>query len=164
MRVKKILFISSLAMVMAVAQDTTGRQPNIGTETQNANDRSYAPRDVKILGDLDFGQESKTVEYSNSPKYRAFVFSAFGGQTVEIKVDGDSEQPFVALTDSCLKQLTQGTKDLTVSLPNRGPYIEVWYVVFRDTADKPAHFSVRVNKVAAPVETAMTATPPTQEQ
>jgi|SRR5579862_4106209 len=153
MRVQKVLFICGIAMTMAFAQeDTSGREPHDTTEAQSANSSQYSPREVKIIGNLDFGQASTTVEYSNQPRYRAFVFSAFGGETVQIKVDGDSDKPFVALTDSCLTELVKGTNDLTLSLPKRGPYIEVWYIVFRDSDSRPAHFTVRVNKVTAPPE------------
>ena len=153
MKVQKVLFICSIAMTMAFAQeDTSGRRQDETTGAQTANTSTYSPRQVKIIGNLDFGQASTPVEYSNNPPYRAFVFSAFGGETVQIKVDGDSDKPFVALADSCLMELVKGTNDLTLSLPKRGPYIEVWYIGFRDSDSRPAHFTARVNKVAAPSE------------
>ena len=109
---------------------------------------TYAPADVKVLGDLDYGQTSDSVDYSAKPPYRAFVFSAFGGDSVEVTVKGDERRAFVALTDSSLNQLVSGATNLTLSLPNRGPYIEVWYILFRDFDSKPGHFTVLVKKLA----------------
>jgi len=109
----------------------------------------YMPTDVKILGDLDYGQTSGPVTYSTSPRYRAFVFSGYGGETVEVTVRGDDGKALVAVTDSSLNQIASGTTNLRLSLPNRGPDIEVWYIVFRETDNKPARFTVQVKKLGS---------------
>ena len=111
---------------------------------------TYSAKEVRVLGDLDYGQASAPVAYSATPTYRAFVFSAFGGETVEVSVHGATRKAMVALADSGLNQLAIGDTSLRLSLPNRGPYIECWYIVFRDFEKKPAQFTVQVNKLATP--------------
>ena len=110
---------------------------------------SYAPREVKVMGDLDYGQTSRWVTYSARPRYRAFVFSAYGGERVEVNLQGTSEKAFLALADSTLNQVASGQTHLTVALPYRGPDLEVWYIVFRDADAKPARFAVRVGKTSS---------------
>lgn len=107
---------------------------------------NYGPSDVQILGDLDYGQTSKPVAYSAKPPYRAFVFSGYGCQMVEVTVKSADGKPFVALADSSLNEISRGAAHLSVRLPYRGPDIEVWYIVFKDSDDKPASFTVQVKK------------------
>lgn len=131
--------IGCFAITLAVAQEkSTNLQQPV----------SYSPTEVKVLGDLDYGRTSPSVIYSNRPQYRAFVFSGFGNETFDITVNGTGGRAFVALADSSLTEIASGTTHLTVSLPYRGPDMEVWYVVFRDTAKNPGRFTVRVNKLA----------------
>ncbi len=77
------------------------------------------------------------------------MFSAFGGEKVEVTVKGADRKAFVALADSSLNQLTSGATNLSLALPYRGPDIEVWYIVFRDLDNKPGRFTVQVKKVAS---------------
>src|SRR5438132_14194887 len=122
--VKKALIIYGFAvMAVAAGENTISRSGSEGSST-------YSARDVKVLGDLEFGKRSEAVDYSDRPPYRAFVFSAFGGETVEIKVDGGERTAFVALADSTLTRLVSGKTNVSLSLPKHGPYIECWYIVF----------------------------------
>src|ERR1700738_2865501 len=43
---------------------------------------SFPPSDVQIVGDLDYGKRSDPVDYSNQPRFRAFVFDGNGGDRV----------------------------------------------------------------------------------
>ena len=156
---EKVVIISCLAVTFISAQEKTthhGAQhfsrPLIAVTHVSPSElpRTYSARDVKILGDLDYGQSSGPVVYSASPTYRAFVFSAFGGETVEVSVQGTNRKAIVALADSGLNQLAIGDTSLRLSLPNRGPYIECWYIVFRDFEKKPAQFTVQVKKLRSP--------------
>jgi hypothetical protein len=143
--------------MLAVAQEkTTSRAPDsaggfcaaTAPLSECGSAHPYDPADVKVLGDLDYGQTSESVDYSSKPPFRAFVFSAFGGERVEVTVKGDDRKAFVALTDSTLNQLMSGSTNLSLSLPYRGPYIEVWYILFRDFDSKPGRFTVQVKKLA----------------
>ena len=120
---------------------------------------TYAAADVKVLGDLDYGQSSGPVVYSARPAYRAFVFSAFGGEAVEVSVRGTDRKAMVALADSSLTRLAIGDTSLQLVLPNRGPYIECWYIVFRDFEKKPAQFTVQVKKLVPPASAQVAPTP-----
>ena len=107
---------------------------------------SYGPSDVQILGDLEDGQTSNPVTYSPKPPYRAFVFSGYGCEKVEVTINSTDGKPFLALADSSLNEISRGDTHLSVRLPYRGPDIEVWYIVFKDVNDKPASFTVQVKK------------------
>jgi len=107
---------------------------------------NYGPSDVQILGDLEDGQTSKPVVYSPKPPYRAFVFSGYGCEKVEVTVNSKDGTPFLALADSSLNEISRGDSHLSIRLPYRGPDIEVWYIVFKDVNDKPASFTVQVKK------------------
>jgi hypothetical protein len=107
---------------------------------------NYRPADVQILGDLKYGQTSDPVPYSAKPPYRAFVFSGYGCEIVEVTVNSADGRPFVALADSSLNEISRGGTRLSVRLPYRGPDLEVWYIVFKDSDDKPASFTVQVKK------------------
>jgi hypothetical protein len=107
---------------------------------------TYAPADVKILGALDYGQTSDSIEWSANPHFRAFVFSGYGGEKIEATVTGTDRKAFVAVADSSLVQIASGATHLSVRLPDRGPDIEVWYIVFRTIDNTPARFTVHVAK------------------
>lgn len=152
----KVLIMSCIAASFLTAQEKATRGGSrdfthhlLATTavTQSAYPFTYAARDVRILGDLDFGKNSGFVPYSMRPPYSAFVFSAFGGETVEITVKGATRKAMVALADASLNRLVMGDSSLRVTLPYRGPYIECWYIIFRDFDGKPARFSVQVNKI-----------------
>jgi hypothetical protein len=107
---------------------------------------SYSPNDVKIVGVLRYGQTSAPVKYSDSPRYRAFVFEGQGRDRVEITVTGASRNTFVAVADPSLNVIASGTGRLSVSLPDRGPDLEGYYVVFKDRMNRPARMSVQLKK------------------
>jgi len=108
---------------------------------------SFSPADVKIMGDLDYGQTSKAVECSSASRYYAFVFNGKGGERVDVVVKSDDRQAFVAIADPSLNQLASGTGHVTVTLPNRGPDPEAYYIVFRDSESKNARFTVVLKKL-----------------
>ncbi len=107
---------------------------------------SYAPADVKILGVLRYGQTSQPVEYSETPEYRAFVFSGHGNDRVEVTVTGADHNAFIAVADPSLNMISSGTGRLSVTLPDRGPDEEAYYVVFKDRMNRPARLSLQIKK------------------
>jgi hypothetical protein len=168
---KKVVIMSCLTATIIFAQEKTTHhrvhhfsRPLIAATQISPSElpRTYAARDVKILGDLDYGQSSGPVAYSATPTYRAFVFSAFGGENVEVTVRGSDRKAMVALADSGLNRLAIGDTSLRLSLPNRGPYIECWYIVFRDFEKKPARFTVQVKKLQSTNLQSSVQTVPTQ--
>lgn len=107
---------------------------------------SFSPSDVKIIGDLDYGATSDPVEYTPTPRYRAFVFNGNGGDQIEVTAKGEGRTAFVAIADGGLNQLASGTTQLKFTLPKHGPDLETFYIVFRDSEDKPARFTVTLKK------------------
>ena len=108
---------------------------------------SYRPTDVKILGALEYGETGASVLSLRDPRYHAFVFSGYGGDIVDVTVTGSGRTGLVVLADSTLNQLATGDTHIGITLPYRGPDIEVWYVLYQEAAPKPAHFSVHVKKL-----------------
>jgi len=107
---------------------------------------TYTPDDVKVLGALDYGQSSDAVEYSGTPKYDAFVFNGNGGDKIDVTVKSPDRTAYVAVADGTLKELASGSNHLTFTLPNRGPDLEAYYIVFRDSESKPGRFTVELKK------------------
>ena len=103
---------------------------------------TFQPDDVKILGDLEYGQSSGVVDYSPTPRFSAFLFSGLGGDQVDITVKGDARKALVVLADGALKQLASGTTHLSFQLPDKGPDAEAYYILFRDAEGKAARFTV----------------------
>jgi hypothetical protein len=108
---------------------------------------SFPPADVKVMGDLSYGQTSSAVECSSASPYYAFVFNGKGGERVDVVVKSEDRQAFVAIGDPSLNQLASGTGHVTFTLPNRGPDAEGFYIVFRDSESKDARFTVELTKL-----------------
>jgi len=165
--VKRHVFFACLATMLAVAQEKT-TDPSLPQSSELVSTElrkgglpvSYVPSDVKVLGALDYGQTSDAVDYTASPPYWSFVFSGYGGERVEAAVMGTDRKAFVAITDSSLVQIASGATRLSVRLPDRGPDIEAWYIVFRTLDNGPARFTVKVTKTEnAPPKTRSSASP-----
>jgi len=130
----------------AIAQENTSGQPG------SSATRAYPPAEVRILGDLDYGHSRTMAAYSSGPRYRAFVFSGYGGDQVAISVRGALHATPIVLADSSLNPIASGSTSLSVSLPNHGPDMEVWYII---TGNTPASLTVQLRKVGhqdAPVQ------------
>lgn len=109
----------------------------------------YSPADIKVLGTLNSGQTSPTVEYSRPGLYRAFVFEGNGRDYVDITVSGADGKAFVALADSSLAPIASGIGHLSVNLPYHGPDVEAFYILLKPTSSRPARFTVHLKKVPA---------------
>jgi hypothetical protein len=110
--------------------------------------QSFKVDDVKVVGDLEYGQTSAPVECSGTPSYCAFVFNGQGDDRIEVDVSSGEGEPFVAIADGALTQLASGTNRVVFSLPRRGPDAETYYIVFRDREGKSRRFMVELKKLA----------------
>jgi len=72
-----------------------------------------------------FGKSSGAVDYSDRPPYRAFVFSAFGGERSKSRSTGGERTAFVHLPIPPSPAGKRQT-NISFSLPKHGPYIECW--------------------------------------
>jgi hypothetical protein len=157
---KNLLLISSVAALLggmlAVAQEKSADPAIVPASypAQSEQAVAYSPDDMKILGTLDSGQTSKLVEFSSTPKYRAFVFEGHGHDQVEITVTGTSRKAFVALADSTLTPIASGLGSLAVKLPYHGPDTEAFYILVKNLNNQPARLAVHLKKTAAPAQPA----------
>ena len=108
---------------------------------------SFPPAEVRIVGDLEYGHSSAPIECATSPRYHALVFNAHGGDRVDVTVTAEGRQAEVAIADPSLNEIASGANHVTAVLPDRGPDVEAYYIVFRDSENKPARFTVRLKKL-----------------
>lgn len=109
--------------------------------------QNFKVDDVKVVGDLNYGQTSAPVDCSGVSSYCAFVFNGQGDDRIEIDVNSAEGKAFVAIADGTLAELTSGTNRVVFSLPRRGPDAETYYIVFRDSESKPRRFIVALKKL-----------------
>jgi hypothetical protein len=110
--------------------------------------QNFKVDDVKVVGDVEYGQTSASVECSGASSYCAFVFNGQGDDRIEVDVSEGEGKAFVAIADGALAELTSGINRVVVSLPRRGPDSEAYYIVFRDRESKPGRFMVELKKLA----------------
>lgn len=135
---KKIVLLSLMAATFAWGQENpAGILTSISPHT-------FSPAQVRVLGDVEYGHSKTAASYASGPKYRAFVFSGYGGDRVEITLKAGAQKMPIVLADSTLNQIAAGSSRLSVSLPYRGPDVEVWYVL---TPNTPTRLTVEVKKV-----------------
>ena len=154
---KNLLMYSSVAMLLAgmaaVGQEKTADPTivSVSFPAQNAAEQSsaYSPAEMKVVGTLDDGQTSKLVEFSSTPKYRAFVFEGFGHDQVEITVTGTNRKAYVALADSTLTPVASGLGKLAVALPYHGPDKEAFYILVKNLSSQPTRLAVHLKRIAA---------------
>jgi hypothetical protein len=103
--------------------------------------------DVKVVGDLQYGQTSAPVDCSGVPSYCAFVFNGQGDDRIDVDVSSAEGKAFVAIADGALAELAKGMNRVVFSLPRRGPDAETYYIVFRDSDGKPRRFTVTLKKL-----------------
>lgn len=116
------------------------------TASFTGNSAMYRAGDIKVLGIVDYGKTQNARDCVAKQHYRAFVFSGYGGDRIQVALKGNnSSTPFV-VTDSTLNKIGSGRSTVTVALPFRGPDIEVYYIVFPST-HKTAPLSVQIRKV-----------------
>jgi len=143
MNVKKILCFGVLAGAILLGQEKS----TDGTAEAAHPGYAITPTSVKVMGDLKYGQTSSAVNCSQNPRYTAFVFNGNSGDRVDITVKGQEGKALVTLADSSLVALGSGPDHIAVEIPDRGPDTEIFYIVFRDSGDKPARFTVQLKKL-----------------
>jgi hypothetical protein len=135
---KSLLLLASVALTVG------------GVRASAQEKIAYSPDEMKVLGVLDNGQSSKLVEFTSTPKYRAFVFEGNGRDRVEITVTGANQKAYVALADSSLIPIASGLGRLVVSLPYHGPDTESFYILVKNLANQPARLTVHLEKTTGP--------------
>lgn len=108
---------------------------------------SFKPAEVTIVGDIDYGKTSDPIECSGPPRYRALVFNGSSGDRIELTLRGGDRKAFVALADDRLTRLASGVGHLAFTLPEKGPDAQAYYIVFRDSEDQSATFTVELKRI-----------------
>ena len=115
-----------------------------------AQPRYFRDEEVKVVGDLQFGQTSDKIEYANKPPYVALYFDAHAGDKVDIKIASINGQAMAALTDSGYRPIvTNFGSHVTAVLPaGPEPYPNRYFIIMQEERRKPATFIVMLEKTA----------------
>ena len=159
---KKGAILGCLVAMLAAGQSRPPIEAVTVTDTvqrasRGSNSGTYHPGDVKVLGILDYGKTHSALDCAAKQPYRAFLFSGYGGDRVEVALKGQAAGSFV-VTDSTLNEIGRGASRVTVALPFRGPDIEVYYIVF-PSSHRPAPLNIQVRKVGRDMSVPMLVEP-----
>lgn len=135
---------------IGIAQENPTAQPARFSQVPNGAPpiaRTYDPTQVKVLGDIEYGESKAVPVFSPGAPYRAFVFSGYGGDQVEIIMKGVTGPLKLAVADSTLNQIATGSSYIRVSLPYKGPDVELWYII---TDNTPGRVLFQVRKTGHP--------------
>jgi hypothetical protein len=146
-----------LGSTMAAGQEKNAQATMLPAHF-STQQQAFSPDDMKTVGTLDSGQTSKPLEFSQTPKYRAFVFEGKGHDRVVITVAGPAQKAYVALADSTLTPIASGLGRLSVTLPYHGPDTEAFYILVKNLASQPARLTVHLEKISAAPQQAADAT------
>ena len=133
---------------VSISKSVRGVFPSLFASVTFLAGQNFKVDDIKVVGDLKYGQTSAPVECSSGPSYCAFVFNGQGDDRIEVDVSSVGGKAFVAIADGTLAELTSDTNQVAFSLPRRGPDAEAYYIVFRDLESKPRRFIVALKKLA----------------
>jgi hypothetical protein len=153
----RTLTLASFALLFAACA-TKGDVNDDFSDLANYDEKSDAfSTKMKIVGTLSYGDTSDSIEYSSTPRYRAFKFDGNAGDQVDVWVrstDGgdalawvlDATYHVVAKNDDAND--TTSDSHITVTLPDATS--ETHYVVFRDYNLNKAHFTVALKGTEGP--------------
>jgi hypothetical protein len=104
---------------------------------------------MKILGSIDYGGSSSSLEYTNSPRYRTYTFSGYEGDRVDAWVRSTDGGDAVAwVLDNSFNVLSSNddadgnTLDSHIFFTLPASDSVTHYLVYRDYALSNAHFAV----------------------
>jgi hypothetical protein len=148
---KKFLLSGSIITMLVGGMVASGQEKTAPVAVVPANfvaqQASYSPNDIQVVGTINSGQTSKPGEYTHTSKYQALVFEGNGHDQVEVTVTG--AKAYVALADSTLTPIAGGVGRLDVALPYHGPDTEAFYILVRSLTSQPARLSVHLQKTPA---------------
>lgn len=112
--------------------------------------QQFQANNVKVLGDLNYGQSSDSVQCTAAgASYCAFVFNGLGDDRIKVTVNQSHGHAFVAIADGTLTSLISGSDQLVFTLPKSGPDPQAYYIVFRDRENKPGQFTVALQALGS---------------
>lgn len=148
---KNFLLYGSIITILVGGMAASGQEKSapIVPASFVAQQASYSPNDIKVVGTINSGQTSRPEEYAHNSKYQAFVFEGNGHDQVEVTVTG--AKAYVALADSTLTPIAGGVGRLDVALPYHGPDTEAFYILVKSLSSQPVRLSVHLQKSPANV-------------
>ena len=125
--------------------------PLIVVTTLCGQPRYFRDEEVKVVGEVHYGQTSDKIEYTAKPLYRAIYFEGQAGDKVDIKIESINGQAMAALTDSRYKPIVTnfGSNVTAVLPPGAEPYPNRYFVIIQEERHRPATFIVTVAKSGA---------------
>ncbi len=125
--------------------------PALSAVTLDCQPYFFRDEDLKVVGELQYGQTSEKVEYANQPRYMAFHFEGRACYKVDIQVDSINGQAMAALTDSRYKPIVSNFGSHVTSLMplSQDPYPNRYFIVFEEERRNPATFTVTLRKVGS---------------
>jgi len=108
----------------------------------------FGDEQVKVVGEIHYGQTSDKIEYTDTPRYRAIYFEGQPGDKVDIKVTSINGQALAVLTDSRYKPIVSnfGSHVTTVLPPSSEPYPNRYFVLLQEERRRPGTFTVTLDK------------------
>src|SRR5579884_752755 len=116
-----------------------------------AQPQFFRNKKVSVVDRLTYGQTTQTLQYTGNPPYMAVHFQGEPGDRVDIRIDSFDGQAAAALTESNFKPIvsTFGSHVVAVLPPSAEPSPHEYYVIFQDERQRPAAFTVTVQKVGS---------------
>lgn len=158
---RSIAFALVCLAPLACASKTTAEDGDLAKDATQESDLTGGT--PQYLGPIASG-ETKTVAYTNPPKYRAFGFSAAGGDKITIDVKSTNYGDAMAwITTTGWKSIVSNDDASAKTLDSHIEYTvpagtasKSYRLVFRDYDSLPASFDVSLS-----IESATPPTPPT---
>jgi hypothetical protein len=148
---KNFLLYGSFITMLVAGMTASGQEKSAAGAVVPASflaqQGSYSPNEIQVVGTIDSGQTSNPEEYAHTSKYQAFVFEGNGHDRVEVTVTG--AKAYVALADSTLTPIAGGVGRVYVALPYHGPDTEAFYILVKSLSSQPARLSVHLQKSPA---------------
>jgi hypothetical protein len=136
-----------LALLLAIAAcDGTTADPNAASDDQAQVISSSA---VKVVSAMQYGDTSTTVQYTDSPKYRAVSFQALAGDRIDAWVRSDDGDAVAWLLDSQFHVLARNDNasygESNSHIAHKVTTSGMYYVSFREHDGAASTFKVFLN-------------------
>ena len=149
------LILTSISLLGACAAQAPKDDSDDFSDLADAKADAFSTK-LKIVDSLTYGQETASAHYTKTPKYRAYTFSAEGGDSIDVWVRSSNGDPMTWVLDSKFKILaknddasdTDTNSHIDFTLPastDTGlPAPAVYYVVYRNATTDSADFTVKL--------------------
>jgi hypothetical protein len=131
MNVRQIVLMGSATLLLSMAGCAApDSADNVGSTSDDL--RALLPEEV--LGELHYG-DTVSVDYTSTPRYRAYWFAGTKGDWLDVKVDSSTGGVDAFVVDDHYRSVRRGTRAV---LPKTGKY----YIAVREDALAPAKITI----------------------